>query len=364
MDNRNYFAREEFKSAATHSMEVLNVFMKSREIPLNSFEKQLCSTLYHILNNMLQFPALWEERCSLKTEGHNNHLIYMLNECKPEIDIIQNIYVELYPYAAEAMAFNIENPPQTLTIFFDFGLDYLESFNKETRAKIHSTLLRQPTSILKKCMEKVNISGYQKALQQINETEKRLSSLQVELNEKLARANELEKQLLKHEDAFNFVELFRGFVRLGKMKRLELNKTKKLLYFLAAIIPVGIIVEIICFALYFEDGNTTAHLIKLIPSASLIVLLLYYFRIVLKTFNSIKSQVMQIELRKSLCQFIQRYGEYAKEINTGIKENEKSPLSKFEDVIFSNIMASEDKTPSTFDGMEQLASMINALKSK
>ncbi|ELY4006681.1 hypothetical protein SMY36_002856 [Cronobacter dublinensis] len=364
MDNTNYFSRDTFKSAAACSLKVLDTFMGLKGVKDNSFKRLLCNTLHNILTNMLQFPDLWGERCLLKTEEQNNHLTYVLNECKPEIDTIQNIYVVLYPYVAEAMPFNIENPSHALNIFFDFGIEYLDEFNDESRARIHSSLLRQPSNILNKCMEKLNISGYQKALQQINDTERRLSSLQIDLDNKITRVNQLEAQLLRQETAFNFVELFKGFDRLGKMKRIELNKTKKLLYTLAVIIPVGVIVETICFAVLFKDDNASTHLIKLIPSASLIVLLLYYFRIVLKTFNSIKSQVMQIELRKSLCQFIQRYGEYAKEINAGIKENEKSPLSKFEDVIFSNIMASEDKTPSTFDGMEQLASMINALKSK
>ena len=67
---------------------------------------------------------------------------------------------------------------------------------------------------------------------------------------------------------------------------------------------------------------------------------------------------MQIELRKSLCQFIQSYSDYSSEI----RENNPEALSKFEDVVFSNIMLSDDKIPSTFDGIEQIASLINALK--
>ena len=69
---------------------------------------------------------------------------------------------------------------------------------------------------------------------------------------------------------------------------------------------------------------------------------------------------MQIELRKSLCQFIQDYSKYSKEIS---REN-AGLLSKFEEVIFSNIMTSEDKIPSTFDGLEQLATLIKAVKNK
>ena len=67
---------------------------------------------------------------------------------------------------------------------------------------------------------------------------------------------------------------------------------------------------------------------------------------------------MQLELRKSLCQFIQNYAEYAKEI----KENDGVVLDKFENLIFSSIVASDDKIPTTFDGMEQIAKLAEIFK--
>ena len=75
-------------------------------------------------------------------------------------------------------------------------------------------------------------------------------------------------------------------------------------------------------------------------------------------FNSVRAQLIQIDLRKSLCQFIQNYATYAKDI----REQNTDLLVKFEEVIFSNIMPSEDKIPSTFDGLEQLTNLIGALK--
>lgn len=85
---------------------------------------------------------------------------------------------------------------------------------------------------------------------------------------------------------------------------------------------------------------------------------MYYFRVVLINHISLRTQIMQIELRKSLCQFIQSYSDYSSEI----RKNNPEALSKFEDVVFSNIMLSDDKIPSTFDGIEQIASLINSLK--
>lgn len=362
MDNVNHFDTTAFKSALSKSQKTLSEFIDSNKTTNGYFEKQMCNLLHLLLDNMSDFPVHWQERCKLKTPEQNNRLTSLLNECTPTTDDIQNMYANLYIYVAEAVSFNFENQSSILSHFLNFGVDNVGSFNEESKAKIYFSLLRQPSRILNKCMEDLNVTGYQNALSKIEETETRLITLQRELDKKINKVKQLDDQLTKQENAYNFVGLYKGFDRLGKMKRLELKKTKSLLYTLAALMPTAIGLEIIYFLFWGENDTTSTHLIKLIPVASMIILLLYYFRVALKTFNSLNSQTMQIELRKSLCQFIQKYGEYAKEINAGVKEDEKSPLSKFEDVIFSNIMASDDKTPSTFDGMEQLASMIKAVK--
>ncbi|EII3729117.1 hypothetical protein LG468_003962, partial [Vibrio cholerae] len=69
--------------------------------------------------------------------------------------------------------------------------------------------------------------------------------------------------------------------------------------------------------------------------------------------------IMQIELRQTLCQFIQSYAEYASEI----KAKDASSLEKFESLIFSGILSDAEKLPSTFDGLEQIVTMLKSLKS-
>ena len=96
-----------------------------------------------------------------------------------------------------------------------------------------------------------------------------------------------------------------------------------------------------------------------LPIFGLEFVLIYFFRVVLTHYNSIQTQIMQIELRQSLCQFIQNYADYAKEI----KEKDGASLEKFENLIFSSILSTPDKVPSTFDGLEQLSNLIKNLKS-
>ena len=97
----------------------------------------------------------------------------------------------------------------------------------------------------------------------------------------------------------------------------------------------------------------------LMPYLGLEFILLYLFRVVLKHYNSIQTQIMQIELRQSLCQFIQSYADYAKEI----KEKDGTSLDKFENLIFSSIVSTSEQVPSTFDGLEHITNLIKSAKS-
>ena len=85
---------------------------------------------------------------------------------------------------------------------------------------------------------------------------------------------------------------------------------------------------------------------------------LYFYRIGLQEKRSIQSQMMQLELRMALCQFIHNYANDSEKLHA----KNKAGFEKFENIIFSPIVASDDKIPTTFDGMEQLAKLISEFK--
>ena len=89
------------------------------------------------------------------------------------------------------------------------------------------------------------------------------------------------------------------------------------------------------------------------------VILLYLFRVVLLHFRGVSTQMLQINLRISLCQFIQSYSEYSMKI----KKQDAGALEKFETLIFSSITSDSDALPSTFDGVEQIAKLVNSIRS-
>jgi hypothetical protein len=124
---------------------------------------------------------------------------------------------------------------------------------------------------------------------------------------------------------------------------------------------VPLIAEMVVLYLNRTDLSDVKHalLLSIIPTVSLVAIFIYYFRILLYNYKATKSQLLQIELRKTLCRFIQHYSEYSSKL----KQQDQDALSKFENVIFSGIVSDEEKLPSSYDGIEQLGSLIKSIKS-
>lgn len=179
------------------------------------------------------------------------------------------------------------------------------------------------------------------------------------LKEKEERVQKLSEALNKQEKAFNFVGLSQGFENLLKTNKSSKCWTLFFLFLMGAVLLITPLSYVCLIANFTVESINDPYIWKLaIPFVGLEIILFYFFRVILSHYNSIKTQIMQIELRQSLCQFIQSYADYTKEI----KENNAGSLEKFENLIFSNILSTPEKVPSTFDGLEQLANLMKELK--
>lgn len=175
-----------------------------------------------------------------------------------------------------------------------------------------------------------------------------------ELKSKESEVTKLKDKLDEYKTAFNFVGLSQGFENLLNQK----NRAKWLTF--AVLISLSIItLAPLCFSFYKKImAGVDISWQSMLPVAGLEFVLIYFFRVVLTHYHSIQTQIMQLELRQSLCQFIQSYAEYAKKIKT----DDKDALEKFENLIFSSILSNPDKVPGTFDGVEGLTSLLKELK--
>ena len=177
-------------------------------------------------------------------------------------------------------------------------------------------------------------------------------NIQKSADEKLEDVKRLDDRLKNLKQGFNFVALSDGFSRMLNEKKSSKKWILRLLFLIAVIISA------IPAYKFLSDGGANLTWQQIAISAGLELVLIYFFRVVLFHYRTVQTQIMQLDLRLSLCQFIQSYAEYAKEIKT----NDKDALDKFENLIFSSILSSDEKIPSTFDGLEQLNSLIKQFK--
>ena len=204
---------------------------------------------------------------------------------------------------------------------------------------------------------------------EVVDTVENLKKNQIYINEKINLSNSLkndikiiQESLDEQKSEYNFVGLSNGFKLLKDSKVAELKSEKFVYNFLMGIIILLIIAKSVWSASYLSnnDFNSPMFIIITVSTVLFLFILLYFFRISLVNVKSIKSQILQIDLRLTLCQFIHNYDSNTKDLREGMKES----FSKFESVIFSPLVATEDQMPSTFDGLEQLTGMIGLFNKK
>lgn len=151
---------------------------------------------------------------------------------------------------------------------------------------------------------------------------------------------------------YNFAGLTKAYSDFYRTKSIErwISLSVLVLLALLSLLPLGI-------KLITENANKVSdvNVLHYFGFSALTVIALYFFRVSLQNYNSIKAELTQIKLRMNLCMFVDHYSDFSKN-----KDNREA-LEKFENIIFSNIQPNENNIPSTFDGLEQLASLIESV---
>lgn len=226
-------------------------------------------------------------------------------------------------------------------------LDLREQLSPAANMRLMNSEASLVNGLFDKAKKEVDIDAIKQYLKDSGEYGKRLE----ELKHLHARVNHLEENLKKHEVAYNFVGLYKGFHTMREEKQRELDKQNNLVIGLGVAAVVPLVVKLLD-SLFF--GGDKINIPLLITIGGLELILIYFFRIALHSANSIKAQLLQIDLRRTLCSFIQDYAEYSKKI----KESNPAALDKFETLIFSGLVMQDDKLPSTFDGLEPIQKIL------
>lgn len=238
------------------------------------------------------------------------------------------------------------------------------------------------------------------------------SQLKLDIDRKKVEVEGLRNNLMEYEQAFNFVGLNRAFRSMRKMKAAESTKTFRLLCLIAVLMLIPLSFKVFVLALgerqldsaAFEktvfspvaatsdqpseqepsispDKQASNHegeasskevapeersvqyfkeIMNVLVIVGLELLLLYLFKVSLQSYRSLKSQLLQLDLRIALCQFILKYSDLSHKLRS--QSGSAETLMRFEQVIFSGIVSGEADIPSTFDGLDQFLKLLGKVK--
>lgn len=279
---------------------------------------------------------------------NKNILQDILNASEKPIDntILDFLFCKIIRYTKEKILKTDACTPQERDIM-NFYDAHTPLNNNEAYDKLFITHFFDRSTIIdiKKSIAKENI----KITENINSYANILSEWNGKI---LTYKNELKKIYTD----YNFVCLSRAFRHLLNAKNSTIKIQRRLLScggFLLIAVPCTTF--ILFHTGFLSSEPVSSHLINLIPLATIELLLIYYFRILLHQFYNTKSQILQIELRRALCAFVEGYTEYK-------DKNKETIPDKFEALIFSPLVADADKIPSTIDGVEQLLNIVKQCK--
>ena len=179
---------------------------------------------------------------------------------------------------------------------------------------------------------------------------------QLDYEQRKAQVDVLKSSLDSYRDGFNFVGLKKGFSDLKDSKNKEKKNSVVLMSLIVVLMLAPFVIKFLSF-LHSGVGVFLGYDFYFVL-LGFELLMMYMFRIVLQNFRSVQAQLLQIDLRMTLCQFVQSYAEYAQ----GVKSSDPDLLAKFEQVVSSNIVNSDEAIPSTFDGVEQLSKLVSSFK--
>lgn len=341
---------------------VIDAFLRKAEVALITDEsrKIRLNLSREIIKSIYKSPSDWDERCSFNIKHIGAQYLECLRDFNAsQLTTVDFIYVFSYRFLCEfdfLVGAGKELGHELRKIRTKIQEDNAE-LDADLRTQMVYASFYMPANIAKEFINDANIGIFRDFEQKKQEAEMLKEQWENEIQLKKIETDNLKDKLDEYKIAFNFVGLYQGFADLLTKKSGESLWLFWSLIGMGLLILAPLIVEII-----FESNNILSldinRLIVLLPLISLEIILIYFFRVILLNHRSVKAQTMQIELRQTLCQFIQSYAEYSAKI----KKQDGVALEKFESLIFSGILSDPEKLPSTFDGIEQISNFIKSIK--
>jgi hypothetical protein len=352
-----FFAEEE-------NLKVLSNFLRKVSIdiyPEGESKGKYLTVTTEIVRFIHKFPREWDEGCACNIKWIGGQFIRMLGNFNgSKTEEAEKLFLFSYRFLCEFdfMIAAGKELGDDLRVIKNRVEDELPKMHESLRSHITYALYMMPASISKSLLQ--DITDFRQFNQKKMEAQALKEQWDRELKEQKFEIDKIREKLEEYKNAFNFVGLSKGFAHLKEQKIAE---AKSLLFGLWSVGVCLILLPLISglsaiWGEVYKEVWSLSYLVIFIPLISGEIVLLYFFRVLLHNHRSVNAQKMQIELRQTLCEFIQSYADYS----ANIKKQDSSALEKFESLIFSGVVSDPEKLPSTYDGLDQLADFIKSIK--
>ncbi len=343
---------------------VLNDFLARlrREETHSAFDRGRNDTLRIIVEFMVRQPKEWDELCPVNISFIGDNFIQVLSAQDRELSksLLDSIATMCFRFLLELDLSTQSFLDRELEYAKNFVIQNADTFSPDEKIQIDYALRSMPIAVCKRAMNIIPFEDLKEFNHSFATAKLFKENWDQELSEKEEQISKLKNVLERYKTAFNFVGLYDGFDELAKEKMKEKGSVLCWLRVLGVLAIVPIIAEPLYINFYRIEPVSMQDLSLIIPTISAVIILVYYFRVLLFNYKSVKSQLIQIELRKTLCRFIQSYADYSGKL----KGQSPEALDKFERIVFSEIVADEGNLPATHDGIEQIGKTIKELMKK
>jgi hypothetical protein len=316
-----------------------------------------------VLISMLNDADDWDRSCQYTIRRHGSNFQSTAGDLRTnaKADDLDLLKAYAYVFLVELDLSIHDQLEDTLRQFKESALKEFRGRDDRAGLIVKIGTDQLPLAILKDTLNAPGIGNFKAVGELSTSIENRVANWTAQLTAHQEKVDELRANLERYEHAYNFVGLYQGFSNMENTIKSELAKQRRnmILFGILMLFPALIDLSLITLGKVDFSTNKLATLIGGgAVSLTCTLIFLYFFRIVLRDVDSKDAQLVQVRLRMTLCQFIQDYAKYAAEI----RQKNPEVLSKFESLIFSGIVGTQDKLPSTFDGLEQLGALLKTAK--
>lgn len=350
-----FFTAQKFQNAIANLAARLSV----DDLPIEA-DKQFVQFIRSALDLFRTHARDFDANCQFNISLIGNRFYNDVQEARTNAGSIEGIFTSCYRFLSELAFYRESNFPGDVGYEVRRVLEKIQYEASGIPSRVKDQLVYadnfMPVALAKSYLNKADFG----VIRSFDEKYAGLDAVVKELDTKLEGSKKdvgaLHDALKSYEDAFNFVGLHKGFNDIARSKRRSSYLSVFIMVLLACMMVAPFLWKI--WHVLNDVPSNVFNTELFVAFLGYDLLLLYFFRVVFQGYKSVKGQLVQLDLRKAVCQFIQSYADYA----VKIKGSNPALLEKFESLVFSGIVANEENIPSTFDGVEQLVKLFEKVR--